>query len=111
MVDIITGFQRAQVHVGSRGFPNNLYAFEMQKWLPKFAMYAQVRTKVLSTRSPSADQFRCVRRLPLNHMPLLAMRFSSFCCFRGIAAVRFLLLMLFLLLFVVEAAVGMSSLA
>ena len=32
-----------QVHVGSRGYPNNLYAFEVKKWLPQFAMYSQVR--------------------------------------------------------------------
>lgn len=38
-----------QAHVGSRGYPNNLYAFELRKRLPKFAMYSQVRviTRVL----------------------------------------------------------------
>ncbi|CAM9136269.1 unnamed protein product [Ectocarpus sp. 12 AP-2014] len=30
-----------QAHVGSRGYPNNLYAFELQKELPKFAMFSQ----------------------------------------------------------------------
>lgn len=31
-----------QAHVGSRGYPNNLYAFELTKKLPKFAMFSQV---------------------------------------------------------------------
>lgn len=33
-----------QAHVGSRGYPNNLYAFELEKELPKFAMLSQVST-------------------------------------------------------------------
>lgn len=32
-----------QAHVGSRGYPNNLYAFELTRRLPKFAMFSQVR--------------------------------------------------------------------
>ncbi|CAM9237290.1 unnamed protein product [Ectocarpus sp. 6 AP-2014] len=38
-----------QAHVGSRGYPNNLYAFELQKELPKFAMFSQPPTPYLSS--------------------------------------------------------------
>lgn len=31
-----------QAHVGTRGYPNNLYAFELKKQMPKFAMFLQV---------------------------------------------------------------------
>lgn len=31
-----------QVHVGSRGYPNKLYVFELTQELPKFAMFPQV---------------------------------------------------------------------
>eukprot|EP00903_Cladosiphon_okamuranus_P009887 g9391.t1 len=43
-----------QVHVGSRGFPNNLYAFEVKKWLPKFAMFSQVED---STSAPKPESY------------------------------------------------------
>ncbi|CAM9166780.1 unnamed protein product, partial [Hapterophycus canaliculatus] len=34
----------SSAHVGSRGYPNSLCAFEIHKWLPKFAMFSQLET-------------------------------------------------------------------
>ncbi|CAM9164147.1 unnamed protein product [Ectocarpus sp. 4 AP-2014] len=47
-----------QAYVGSRGYPNNLYAFELQKELPKFAMFSQVPFLIdpPSTPYPSSER-------------------------------------------------------
>eukprot|EP00752_Nemacystus_decipiens_P014985 g13343.t1 len=46
-----------QVHVGTRGYPNNLYAFEVTKWLPKFAMYSQVENHTAAPKPVSYVMF------------------------------------------------------
>ncbi|CAM9176651.1 unnamed protein product [Ectocarpus sp. 12 AP-2014] len=46
-----------QAHVGSRGYPNNLYAFELQKELPKFAMFSQVKDPATAPKPDSCVMF------------------------------------------------------